>query len=74
LFLATLNNLSVFSFDNTAINIAADIYADLRKSGKTISDADIIIAAIVIGNNGILATNNSKHFSTIKNLTLVNWI
>jgi predicted nucleic acid-binding protein len=74
LFLETLNNLSIFSFDNTAINIAADIYASLRKSGQTISDADIIIAAIVMSNNGILVTNNNKHFKNIKNLNLVNWI
>jgi predicted nucleic acid-binding protein len=74
LFLEILNNLSVFSFDNISINIAADIYASLRKSGQTISDADVIIAAIVIGNNGILVTNNNKHFRNIKNLKLVNWI
>jgi predicted nucleic acid-binding protein len=72
LFLEMLDNLSVFSLDNTAINIAADIYASLRKSGQTISDADIIIAAIVMSNNGILVTNNNKHFINIKNLKFEN--
>jgi tRNA(fMet)-specific endonuclease VapC len=55
------------------INIASDIYADLRRKGKTIGDADILIAAIVIRNNGTLITNNIKHYEDVKRLGLENW-
>jgi tRNA(fMet)-specific endonuclease VapC len=40
-----LEDVIVFSIDDDAINIASDLYAHLRKKGKTIGDADIFIAA-----------------------------
>ena len=69
-----LKYLSVYSIDNEVIDFAADIYADLRKRGKSTEDADILIAAIVIKNNGTLVTNNTKHFGNIKQLKVVNWV
>jgi len=60
--------------DAHAINIATEIYADLRKRGITIGDVDIFIAAIVIANNGTLITNNTKHFENIEQLKVANWI
>ena len=69
-----LKDILVFTIDDEIINIASDIYSDLRKIGKTIGDADILIAAIVIKNDGVLITNNIKHYEDIKNLKLSNWI
>jgi tRNA(fMet)-specific endonuclease VapC len=69
-----LRDLIIFTIDDEVINIASDIYSNLRKTGKTISDADILIAAIVIKNDGILVTNNIKHYEDIENLELKNWI
>ena len=69
-----LEDVVVFTIDDDVINIASDIYAKLKKSGKTIGDADILIAAIVIKNNGILVTNNTKHYEDIEQLKLTNWI
>ena len=68
-----LENVIVFTIDDDVINIASDIYSNLRKSGKTIGDADILIAAIVIKNNGKLITNNVKHYEDIVELKLENW-
>jgi tRNA(fMet)-specific endonuclease VapC len=64
----------VYTIDDEIINIAAGIYADLRKNGKTVGDADILIAAIVINNKGILISNNIKHYEDIKQLELNNWL
>jgi len=69
-----LETVPVFSMDNDTINIATDIYANLRRNGITIGDADIIIASIVIKNNGKLVTNNIKHYHDIKELDLLNWL
>jgi tRNA(fMet)-specific endonuclease VapC len=69
-----LKDVVVFTIDDDVINIASEIYSDLRKSGKTISDADILISAIVIKNNGTLVSNNIKHYENIKKLKLINWI
>jgi tRNA(fMet)-specific endonuclease VapC len=60
-----LEDVLVFSIDDYAINIASDLYAHLRNKGKTIGDADIFIAAIVIKNNGTLISNNIKHYEDI---------
>ncbi|MDR1466003.1 MAG: PIN domain-containing protein [Treponema sp.] len=69
-----LETIPVFTIDDNAVLLAADIYADLRKNGKTIGDADILIAAIVISNNGKLISNNTKHYENIKELNLINWL
>jgi len=69
-----LEDLTIFTIDDDVIDIAANIYSNLRKSGKATGDADILIAAIVIRNNGILISNNAKHFEDIDQLKLINWI
>jgi predicted nucleic acid-binding protein len=53
---------------------AAGIYAELRKSGITIGDADILIASTVIASNSVLVTNNEGHYKNIQSLTLENWL
>lgn len=74
LFNEFLENITIVSIDDSVINTAADIYADLRNKGITIGDADILIAAIVINNNGILISNNTVHYEGIKGLNLENWL
>ena len=69
-----LEDVVIFGIDNDVINIASDLYAYLRKNGKTIGDADIFIAAIVIKNNGTLVSNNTKHYEGIEQLNLMNWL
>ena len=63
----------MFSLDESAIQTAAEIYADLKRKGINIGDADILIASIVITSNGKLITNNIKHYQNIKDLTIENW-
>jgi tRNA(fMet)-specific endonuclease VapC len=46
-----LEDVVIFTIDDDVINIASDLYTNLRKKGKTIGDADVFIAAIVIKNN-----------------------
>jgi predicted nucleic acid-binding protein len=70
-FLSFLDAVSVFSFNRPVILTAAEIYGNLRRKGITISDSDILIAAIVIKNHGKLITNNKKHFQHINGLHLL---
>ena len=53
--------------------LAADIYADLRRSGYTVGDADILIAAFCMIDGYTLVTNNTKDFENIDGLRLVDW-
>ena len=56
-----------------ATNKAAEIYANLRKTGKPIGHTDCLIAGIALSNGLQLATNNTAHFSRIKSLELLDW-
>lgn len=57
---------------------AAETYAEIRSvteaKGISIGPNDLIIASIVMANEGILVTNNTKEFGRIKNLKIENWI
>lgn len=53
---------------------AAEIYANLKKRGELLEDADLLIAAIAMENDATLATNNVKHMERIAGLKLENWI
>ncbi|GHV74401.1 hypothetical protein AGMMS49940_17030 [Spirochaetia bacterium] len=53
--------------------IAAAIYAGLRKKGALLEDADILIAASCIQHGYPLVTNNTDHFKNIDGLRLTNW-
>ena len=53
---------------------AASIWATLRKMGKTVGDADIIIAACCMENGYTLVTHNTKHFIDISGLLMDDWL
>jgi len=69
------NWLEILLLDN--INIfdkASEIYALLKKKGKIVSDADILIGALVLTKKYICVSDNTKHFSRIDGLNLENWL
>lgn len=68
------SNSSVESITNEVWDKAALIYAELYMKRFTVADADILIAAFCIVNGYTLVTDNTKDFSNIDNLTLVNWV
>lgn len=53
---------------------AAEIYADLKKQGNLIEDADILMASIAIVEDLALVTNNISHFQRINDLEIENWL
>lgn len=69
-----ISRAEILELDLKAERKAGEIYADLRRKGKLISDADILIAAIVVINDSILVTNNTEHFSRIEDLKFENWL
>jgi tRNA(fMet)-specific endonuclease VapC len=52
---------------------AADLYADLKRRGELISDADLIIAATALVHGLVLVTTNTAHFRRIDGLALDCW-
>ena len=57
----------------TTLDIAAQIYADLKKTGKPIEDDDLFIGASALEHDAILVTNNEKHLGHIKDLKIEAW-
>lgn len=60
--------------DRTTLDRASELYADLKKRGQLIEDADILIAAMALVANAVLVTDNVSHFKRITNLKLENWV
>ncbi len=69
-----IDQAEVLQLDAYIEKKAGEIYADLRKKGELISDADILIAATVLANDSVLVTNNTDHFRRVKNLKIENWL
>lgn len=64
----------IIPFDDVCVKIYANIRSSLEKSGTPIGPMDLLIAAICLGNNFILVTNNTKEFRRIKKIKLENWL
>jgi tRNA(fMet)-specific endonuclease VapC len=64
----------ILDIDSTVIEKASDIYVRLKRIGRLIEDADILIAAIAIVNNLMLVTDNIRHFNRIDGLQIENWM
>lgn len=64
----------LISLRKETIQKAAEIYAFLKKKGKLIEDADILIAAIAVVEDLILVTHNTRHFGRIEGLQTEDWI
>ena len=65
--------IPVGKMSNSELDEAARIYAALKKKGRLIEDADILIAAYCIVNGYTLVTNNTKHFENVDNLLREDW-
>jgi tRNA(fMet)-specific endonuclease VapC len=64
----------VLGLDLAACQHAANVYADLRRRGKLIGEADILVAGIALAHDGVLVTNNVEHFQRVPNLKVENWL
>lgn len=69
-----LDSIHIFDFSRSASLMFAEQKALLKKQGNIVADMDLMIASIVLANDGILVTNNVKHFKRIKKLKLENWV
>jgi tRNA(fMet)-specific endonuclease VapC len=73
LFLNFVAQNTVLPLTQGVADIAAEIYADMRKTGQPMDDIDLLIAGTAIANGLILVTHNRKHFERIVQLEVENW-
>ncbi len=66
-----MSNIQILPLDQSSIDHAVRIYADLKKKNALLELADLLIGATAIRYSLPLATLNRKHFSRIENIELV---
>jgi tRNA(fMet)-specific endonuclease VapC len=73
LFLEFAAQNTIYPLTQKAADVAAELYADLRKSGQPIDDIDLLIAGTALANGLVLITDNRRHFDRIVELEVDNW-
>jgi predicted nucleic acid-binding protein len=64
--------MQVLDLSPEAYEEASNIFCELKKSGKMISEFDILIAAIAKTNDESILTWD-QHFKSIKGINLIQW-
>lgn len=64
----------IIAFGDKQSEIYGKIRADLEKKGKIIGPNNLLIASIVLSEDGILVTNNEKELKKVKELKIENWV
>ena len=66
--------LEIAGFDREAARVYGRVRATLEKKGTPIGALDVVIGAHALSLGVTLATNNTREYSRIKGLTLVDWL
>jgi tRNA(fMet)-specific endonuclease VapC len=63
----------ILPFGLAEARISASIRANLEQQGNSIGPYDVLIAGTAIANKGTLVTHNTREFSRIEGISLVDW-
>jgi tRNA(fMet)-specific endonuclease VapC len=70
---ALLGAITHVPFDFEAAQEAARIRVELEARGQVIGPMDLLIAGIAVSRGAVLATSNTREFSRVKHLRLIDW-
>lgn len=65
--------VEIIPWDEDAAKAYAKLRVELETSGTPIGNMDMLIAASALARKAVLVTNNTEHFSRVKDLKLGNW-
>lgn len=66
--------VEVLPFGNEEAKTSATIRASLEKKGTPIGPYDVLIAGTALSKQGILVTSNTKEFSRVPKLKIIDWL
>jgi len=66
--------VQILSFDRKAAEVYGRLRAELERAGQSLSDPDLMIAAITLARNLTLVTGNVKYFARVEGLRVENWL
>ena len=72
-FYQLLRSITIQWLNQDVADKASEIYANLRRSGQTIPDTDILIGATAVTYDLILVSDDA-HFQRIQGITVENWL
>ena len=70
---AFCNLVEIIPWDEDVAKAYAKLRVELETSGTPIGNMDMLIAASALARKAVLVTNNTEHFSRVKDLKLGNW-
>jgi tRNA(fMet)-specific endonuclease VapC len=70
---ALLEAIHVLPFDERAASASAELRAQLEKAGSGIGPIDTLIAGTALAHSATLVTHNTKEFSRVRGLRLLDW-
>ena len=70
---AFCNLVEIIPWDEDAAKAYAKLRVELETSGTPIGNMDMLIAASALARKAVLVTDNTEHFSRVKDLKLGNW-
>ena len=68
-----LDKFKVIVFDESSSVIYGEIRAVLEKSGISLDNTDMLIAASALAVGAVLVSHNTKHFSKINGIKVEDW-
>jgi tRNA(fMet)-specific endonuclease VapC len=68
-----LGGVEHIAFDKDAAHASARVRFELEGRGLVIGPMDLLIAGTAVSRKAVLVTNNTKEFSRIKGLRLLDW-
>jgi tRNA(fMet)-specific endonuclease VapC len=68
-----LEKIDVIDFCSKAAFYYGEIRAELKSKGVIIGNNDLLIASHAIAKKSTLVTNNSKEFTRVNNLNVIDW-
>ena len=66
--------VQIVPFDRKAAEVYGRLRAELERVGQSLSDPDLMIAAITLARNLTLVTGNVKHFARVEGLRVESWL
>jgi len=69
-----LSGIPILDFDWQAAEHFGDIFADLERRGQRIGERDMLIASHARSLGYTLVTNNTREFSRVDGLAVVDWL
>jgi tRNA(fMet)-specific endonuclease VapC len=69
-----LSTLEIVEMNAVAAERFGTLKADLEVRGQRLADADLLIAAVTLAHDGVLATVNLRHYERIPDLAIEDWL